>query len=204
MFEKRIVSFDKEDNRTYFDEIYYLFLNNGTIHDYISRNVNEVIRSLQGVFLGSLNGFIYPKFPIYNFVREDPKITEETEVGEDGAEHIVQKIEDRSYFPFKLTFEEKDIISRLMIVQWLGQQLFNDDLTGMIFTGSDFSATSQANHMSRLNAIKKQAQTDVDNKMFAYDASTIDNDGYRHSDWGDLCFDGNVGKHKLDFNKFRR
>ena len=42
-----------------------------------------------------------------------------------------------------------------MIVEWLGQQLASVENTRMKYSGSDFKFTSQANHMQKLLAIKK-------------------------------------------------
>ena len=42
-----------------------------------------------------------------------------------------------------------------MIVEWLGQQLASVENTRMKYSGSDFKFTSQANHMQKLLALKK-------------------------------------------------
>ena len=42
-----------------------------------------------------------------------------------------------------------------MIVEWIGRQLANIDVTRMKYSGDDFKFTSQANHMSKLLTLKK-------------------------------------------------
>ena len=42
-----------------------------------------------------------------------------------------------------------------MIVEWLGQQLASVENTRMKYSGSDFKFTSQANHMQKILALKK-------------------------------------------------
>ena len=48
------------------------------------------------------------------------------------------------------------IIAVYMVVGWIDQQLASVEVTRMKYTGADFKMTSQANHMSKLLALKKE------------------------------------------------
>ena len=58
-------------------------------------------------------------------------------------------------FQADLTHDEKNILATYMVIGWFDQQLASIELTRMKYTGSDFKMTSQANHMSKLLALKK-------------------------------------------------
>ena len=64
-------------------------------------------------------------------------------------------IEIISYFIHKLNLEEQNILAVYMVVAWLGQQLASVELTRMKYSGIDFKFTSQANHLAKLNQLKK-------------------------------------------------
>ena len=56
----------------------------------------------------------------------------------------------------ELNTEEIDILATYMIVEWIGQQLASVNVTRMQYSGDDFKFTSQANHMSKLIALKEK------------------------------------------------
>lgn len=55
-----------------------------------------------------------------------------------------------------LTVEEKIIIRYYMIAEWISYQLATVDLIRQKYSSSDFSFTSQANHMRSLIAMKQE------------------------------------------------
>lgn len=64
--------------------------------------------------------------------------------------------EKKECFNANLSIEEIHIIATYMVVGWLDQQLATVELTRMKYSSSDFKMTSQANHMSRLTALRKE------------------------------------------------
>ena len=59
-------------------------------------------------------------------------------------------------FNIQMTFEEVNILATYMVSEWLSRQLATIELVRMKMTGSDFKMTSQANHMSKLQSLKKE------------------------------------------------
>lgn len=59
-------------------------------------------------------------------------------------------------FNVQLTFEEVNILATYMVREWLSRQLATIELIRMKMTGSDFKMTSQANHISKLQSLKKE------------------------------------------------
>ena len=55
-----------------------------------------------------------------------------------------------------LTEEECNILATYMVEEWIGQQLASVENTRMKYSGSDFKFTSQANHMAKLQSLKKE------------------------------------------------
>jgi hypothetical protein len=64
-----------------------------------------------------------------------------------------------------------------MIVEWFGQQLASIENTRMKYSGSDFKFTSQANHMQKLLAIKKDYEREGFHLQRLYKRRKIDEDG---------------------------
>ena len=177
---------ERDTNFTYLSEIYERFLNGITTDMYLIVTPNETIRMLQNLFLSAIADFSYPKFPINNYVLLQPQYFSDYEEDEQGEMHVVDKIEDISYYPFGLTNEEIGIIADLMIPRWLGQQLANGDLVNMIYSGVDFKASSQANHISRLNALKLSYSDIAETHMFNYSKSYEGVNGLKYSCFGDI------------------
>ena len=63
---------------------------------------------------------------------------------------------NKKCFNNKLSAEEINVIATYMVVGWIDQQLASIELVRMKYSGSDFKMTSQANHMSKLMALKKE------------------------------------------------
>ena len=57
------------------------------------------------------------------------------------------------FFNVELTDEEINILALNMVIEWLGQQLDTTNNTRMLYSGSDFKLTSQANHMAKLKVM---------------------------------------------------
>ena len=64
--------------------------------------------------------------------------------------------DDTSYFLSDLNNEEIKILAMYMTVEWIGQQLASIENIRMKYSGSDFKLTSQANHMAKLQSMKKE------------------------------------------------
>ena len=89
-------------------------------------------------------------------------------------------IED-GYFESKLSKEEINILATYMMVGWLDQQLANIELVRMKYSGSDFKFTSQANHLAKLLALKKDYERTGFHLQRLYKRRAADGDGIMRS-----------------------
>lgn len=117
---------------------------------------------LQELLLSALHKFEFPRFNIYDY---------DLELGQ---------------YNVGLTYEEINIISNYMIVEWLGQQLASVQNTRMKYSGSDFKFTSQANHMQKLLSLKKDYERQGFHLQRLYKRRYLDEQGNFRSSMGDL------------------
>jgi hypothetical protein len=106
-------------------------------------------------------------------------------VESDGAAVKILIYSD-GYFENRLTQEEINILSTYMIVEWLGQQLASVENTRMKYSGSDFKFTSQANHMAKLLALKKDYEREGFHLQRLYKRRKADEDGIMRSTFGSI------------------
>ena len=118
--------------QTSFTTVYDCFLDKITDDMYMELTEEDTSKMLTGLLRNALPHFEFPRVDIYDF-------------------NLEQQI-----FNVDLGFEEVNIIAVYMVVEWLGQQLASVENIRMKFSGSDFKFTSQANHMSKLMALKKE------------------------------------------------
>ena len=71
-----------------------------------------------------------------------------------------------------------------MIVEWLGQQLASVENTRMKYSGSDFKFTSQANHMQKLLALKRDYEREGFHLQRLYKRRAPDENGIPRSTFG--------------------
>ena len=120
---------------TSFQEIYDFFLA-GITDDMFMELTPEDTKAM-------LEEILYAALPYFEFPRQD----------------IFDIDEENKSFKFKMSLDEKMILRQYMIAQWIGYQLATIDLIRQKYSGSDFKFTSQATHMSKLQAMKKEYET---------------------------------------------
>lgn len=76
-------------------------------------------------------------------------------------------------FVSDLTLLEKDIISSMMVVEWLSPLIFNTLLLKQQMTDQDFKMTSQANHLKQMQLLKMQMEQDIEKWTTRYDYLNI-------------------------------
>lgn len=64
-----------------------------------------------------------------------------------------------------------------MVVEWIGYQLASIENTRLKYSGSDFKFTSQANHMHKLLAIKKDYEREGFHLQRLYKRRKVDKKG---------------------------
>jgi hypothetical protein len=94
--------------------------------------------------------------------------------------------DEEGHFNSSLSLEEINIITTYMIVEWLGRQLASVENTRMKYSGSDFKFTSQANHMSKILALKQDYERLGFHFQRLYSRHRKDENGVMRSTFGDI------------------
>lgn len=159
---------------TPFRVIYDRFLSKITDDLYLELTEQDTYNDLQTILINSISGFEFPRFPIFNY-----QIIEYFNA--DGDEAI-------GYFESVLTLEEIDIISDLMMIEWLRRQIASVENTRMKYSGSDFKFTSQANHLDKLLKTKLNFEQTNKHKQRLYKRRKINPyTGMIESNWSGLA-----------------
>lgn len=159
---------------TPFRVIYDRFLSKITDDLYLELTEQDTYNDLQTILINSISGFEFPRFPIFNY-----QIIEHFNA--DGDEAI-------GYFESVLTLEEIDIISDLMMIEWLRRQIASVENTRMKYSGSDFKFTSQANHLDKLLKTKLNFEQTNKHKQRLYKRRKINpSTGMIESNWSGLA-----------------
>lgn len=147
---------------TAFTEIYNAFFSKITDDMYMELSQEETLLMQVELFENSLHWFEFPRVNIYDY-----------------------SIELQRY-NVQLSKEEINIIATYMIVEWLGQQLATVELVRMKYSGSDFKFTSQANHMQKLTALKKEYERQGFHLQRLYKRRKVDDKGIMRSTFGSI------------------
>lgn len=149
---------DKEEVTT-FEQMYDYFLGGITDDMYMSMTKQDTEQLLEEILVAAMPHF---EFPHWN-------------------EKDVLDLQNKC-FKVKLTNDEMRIIRSYMIVEWLGYQIANVDLIRQKYTSSDFSMTSQANHLKQLVALRDNYKTEAFHLQRLYSRKEYNkSDGRVHS-----------------------
>ena len=147
---------------TTFREIYGRFKSKITDDMYMELTPGETDSLLKELLLNALHSFEFPRVDIYNYN------------------------EDLEEYNIHLTAEEQNIIATYMIVEWLSQQLASVENTRMKYSGTDFKFTSQANHMSKIQSMKKDYERVGFHLQRLYKRRKADANGIMRSTFGSI------------------
>jgi hypothetical protein len=147
---------------TLFTDIYSSFFSKITDDMYMELTKAQTEADAKDLFINALPHFEFPRVDIYNF---DEEIEE---------------------YNIELSKEEINIIATYMVVEWIGRQLANIDLTRMQYSGSDFKFTSQANHLAKLTELKKVYTQKGFHLQRLYKRRKKDDKGIMRSTFGDI------------------
>ena len=147
---------------TAFNDIYKKFKAKITDDMYMELTPGETDGLLKELLLNSLHNFEFPRVDIYNYN------------------------ENLEEYNIVLSAEEQNIIATYMIVEWLSQQLANVENTRMKYSGSDFKFTSQANHMAKIQAMKKDYERRGFHLQRLYKRRKVDENGIMRSTFGSI------------------
>lgn len=147
---------------TLFTDIYSSFFSKITDDMYMELTKAQTEADAKDLLMNALPHFEFPRVDIYNF---DEEIEE---------------------YNIELSIEEINIIATYMVVEWIGRQLANIDLTRMQYSGSDFKFTSQANHLAKLTELKKVYTQKGFHLQRLYKRRKKDDKGIMRSTFGDI------------------
>jgi hypothetical protein len=170
-----------ENISTPFSKVYDNFLSKVTDDMYMELTELDTFRILEDLLVSAIPKFEFPRVDISAYEIADT-IGVETYCGVDSNDVEVNAIlyED-GFFYNKLSQEEINILSTYMIVEWFGQQLASVENTRMKYSGSDFKFTSQANHMQKLLALKKDYEREGFHLQRLYKRRKADENGIMRS-----------------------
>ena len=104
---------------------------------------------------------------------------------------------NKKCFNVKLTYEEVNILAIYMMLGWFDQQLASVEVSRMKYSGSDFKFTSQANHIAKLTALRKEYERIGQHLQRLYKRRKADANGIQRSTFGSIMATsvraGNVG-----------
>ena len=135
------------EQTTPFRYVYDRFLSKVTDDLYLELTEEDTYADLQAILINAIPGFEFPRCPIFNY-------STIAYANEDGENILGDK--GQGYFNCVLTHEEIDILSDLMMIEWLSRQIASVENIRMKYSGSDFKFTSQANHLDKLLKTKRE------------------------------------------------
>lgn len=171
-------------NTTPFSIIYNSFLSKVTDDMYMELTELETFRMMQELLISALPKFEFPRKDIFDYVLESFEDVSTYNGVESDNKEVIAYILGEGHFNVFLNAEEVNIISTYMIVEWLGQQLASVENIRMKYSGSDFKFTSQANHMQKILAIKKDYEREGFHLQRLYKRRIADKNGVMRSTFG--------------------
>ena len=147
---------------TAFEQVYNCFYSKITDDMYMELDEAQTKALSEELLLNALSWFEFPRKNIHNY-------------------NLTKKC-----FNVSLDYEEVNIIATYMMIGWFDQQLASIEVTRMKFSGSDFKFTSQANHMSKLLALKKDYERVGFHLQRLYKRRKADSNGIMKSTFGSI------------------
>lgn len=171
-------------NTTPFSIVYDSFLSKVTDDMYMELTELETFRIMQELLISALPKFEFPRKNISDYELESLEDVSTYKGIESNNKEVIAYILGEGHFNVSLSAEEVNVISTYMIVEWLGQQLASVENTRMKYSGSDFKFTSQANHMQKILAIKKDYEREGFHLQRLYKRRIADKNGVMRSTFG--------------------
>ena len=178
---------------TPFSMIYDSFLSKITDDMYMELTELDTYRLLEELLQSAIQKFEFPRFDITNYELSEAEETTYSGV-ESNNQEVPLTIYQNGHFNEELTWEEINIISTYMIVEWLGQQLASVENVRMKYSGSDFKFTSQANHMSKILSLKKDYEREGFHLQRLYKRRLKDDEGIMRSTFSSIMENSPEGR----------
>jgi hypothetical protein len=133
---------------TPYSSVFSAFLSKITDPMYTELEQTDVENQLVLILNNSLIFFKYPKIDIFD------------------------KNDDTKVFNKTLNYDEVQIISNLMVLQWIEQQINSLELLRQKFTDREFKLTSQAEHLKNLISLRESTEKKCAKLMREYSIRT--------------------------------
>ena len=173
---------------TPFSKVYDSFLSKITDDMYMELTEYETFNMLEELLITAIEKFEFPRVNLQDYDLSYEK-EDEIYMGMDNDYYLGHAtLFIGGQFNNYLTNEEINILSTYMIVEWLGQQLASVENTRLKYSGSDFKFTSQANHMSKLLAQKKDYEREGFHLQRLYKRRKADKNGIMRSTFNTIMF----------------
>ena len=169
---------------TPFSVVYDSFLDKITDDMYMELNELDTFRLLEKLLMSAVHKFEFPRVDLTNYSTTYEERIDSYEGVDSNYEEVTAIVYGGGCFNVELTPEEVNILSTYMIVEWLGQQLASVENTRLKYSGSDFKFTSQANHMAKILALKKDYEREGFHLQRLYKRRLKDDDGIMQSTFG--------------------
>ena len=179
---------------TPFSIVYDSFLSKIVDDMYMEFNELDTYRLLEELLVTAINKFEFPRIDITDYEENEVSDIDTYKGVESDQIEVPAIIYGGGHFNNVLTFEEINILSTYMIVEWLGQQLASVENTRMKYSGSDYKFTSQANHMAKLLTLKKDYEREGFHLQRLYKRRKKDEEGIMRSTFGSIMEESPEGR----------
>ena len=171
---------------TPFSVVYDYFLDKITDDMYMELTELDTFRLLEKLLMSAVHKFEFPRVDITNYDTTYEERIDSYEGVDSDYEEVTAIVYGGGCFNVELSHEEINILATYMIVEWLGQQLASVENTRLKYSGSDFKFTSQANHMAKILALKKDYEREGFHLQRLYKRRLKDNEGIMQSTFGEI------------------
>lgn len=168
------------DVTTNFSAIYDNFFTRVTDDMYLEMTELDTKRDLQNMLIAAIPKFEFPRFNIFDYNLGNKIESTNLETGETVVYW------DDGFFNTELTIEEINILALCMMEEWFRRQIATVDNTREKMSGSDFKLSSQANHLSKLQAIKDSTHNDNIHLQRIYKRRKVSKNGEIRSTMGSI------------------
>lgn len=180
---------------TSFTKIYDSFLSKVTDDMYMEMTELDTFRLLEDFLKAAIQKFEFPRTNLSHYELSYEDVDSYKGVESDNVE-VPAFLYMGGAFDEDLTEEEINILSTYMIVEWFGQQLASVENTRMKYSGTDFKFTSQANHMAKIQTLKKDYEREGFHLQRLYKRRKVDKKGNIVSTFGEIMENSTDGYKK--------
>lgn len=176
-------------------KVYGRFLTHVTDDMYMELSKEETESLLDELLDTAIPQFEFPRVSMETVIDTEKKEIEIPPTEEGGEPTTATITVEVRKFVADLSYEEIEILALYMVVAWLEQQTANVEVTRQFYTGTDFKATSQANHLAKLKVLMNEFERKGFHLQRLYKRRKVDENGVMQSTWGEVMENSTGGYH---------